>query len=152
MAEPQLYVNYRFGVLFLVGGAVPNPFDLRFKSVSGISADISLTTINEGGENLYSHRFPDRVGYGNLVLTRGLVVGSPLNIEFNTAMSSLNFFPSNVVVTLLNADGLPVAGASWLFLKAYPVKWSTSDLDGSSNDVLIDTMELAYTRFQSIRV
>ena len=152
MAEPQLHVNYRFGVFFLIGGAVPNPLDLRFQSVSGISADISTSDVREGGQNLFTHRLPDRVNYGNLVLTRGLIVGSPLNIEFNAAMSLLKFSPSNVVVTLLDTHGFPTLGASWLFLKAYPVKWTTSDLSGNNNDVVIDTMELAYTRFQSVRV
>ena len=152
MTEPQLHVDYRFGVLFLAGGAVPNPFDLRFQSVSGISADISTTDLREGGQNLYSYKLPDRVNYGNLVLTRGLVVGSPLNAEFNLAMSALKFSPSNVVVTLLDTNGFPTLGASWLFLKAYPVKWATSDLSGNNNDVVIDTMELAYTRFQSVRL
>lgn len=152
MVEPQLHVDYRFGVFFLIGGAVPNPLDLRFKSVSGISADISTSDVREGGQNLFTHRLPDRVNYGNLVLTRGLIVGSPLNIEFNAAMSLLKFSPSNVVVTLLDINGFPTLGASWLFLKAYPVKWATSDLSGNNNDVVIDTMELAYTRFQSVRV
>ena len=152
MVEPQLHVDYRFGVYFLAGGAVPNPFDLRFQSVSGISADISTSDVREGGQNLYTHRLPDRVNYGNLILTRGLIVGSPLNTEFNTAMSLLKFSPSNVVVTLLGTDGFPTPGASWLFLKSFPVKWATSDLSGSNNDIVIDTMELAYTRFQSVRV
>ena len=152
MAGPRLHVDYRFGVFFLIGGAVPNPLDLRFQSVSGISADISTSDVREGGQNLFTHRLPDRVNYGNLVLTRGLIVGSPLNIEFNAAMSLLKFSPSNVVVTLLDTHGFPTLGASWLFLKAYPVKWATSDLSGSNNDVVIDTMELAYTRFQSVRV
>ena len=152
MLEPRLHVDYRFGVFFLAGGALPNPFDLRFQSVSGISADIQTSDLREGGQNLYTHRLPERVNYGNLVLTRGLIVRSPLNIEFNIAMSLLEFSPANVVVTLLGTDGFPTIGASWLFLKAYPVKWATSDLHGSNNGVVVDTMELAYTRFQSVRV
>jgi len=32
--------------------------------------------------------------------------------------------------------------AAWLFMKAWPVKWSTSDLDATTPAV-IDTMELA---------
>ena len=86
----------------------------------------------------------------NLVLERGFVVGSPLNIEFNVAMSTMEFAPSNVLVILLNEDSIPIAG--WLFQRAYPVKWSISDLDANNNGVVIDTMELAYARFQSLRI
>lgn len=149
--EPTL--SHRFGVFFLSGGAIPNPIDLRFQRVSGISTEMQLDTINEGGENLYSHRMPKKMNYNNLVLERGYVAGpipSPLNIEFNATFSLFKFNPSDVLVTLFNDEGIPIGG--WLFLKAYPVKWSVSDLDAQSNSVAIDTMELAYTRFQILRI
>ena len=37
---------------------------------------------------------------------------------------------------------------AWLFMDAYPVSWSSSDLDAAKAEVLIDTLELAYTRMQ----
>jgi phage tail-like protein len=76
-------------------------------------------------------------------------VGSPLNLEFNATMSLFKFVTSNVLVTLLAEDKAPLA--AWLFLKAYPVKWSTSDLSAEPA-LVIDTMELAYTRMQVLRV
>jgi hypothetical protein len=36
-------------------------------------------------------------------------------------------------------------------MKAYPVKWSTSDLTAEPA-LVIDTLELAYTRMQILRV
>lgn len=146
----DLLLGFRFGVFFFAAGVVPNPLDIRFQKVSGLSADLSLETLQEGGENLYTHRLPDRVGYGNLVLERGMVVGSPLNIEFNVALSVFEFLPSNVIVTLFNEDSVPVS--AWLFIRAFPVKWSTSDLDASTESVVIDTLELAYARMQALRI
>ncbi len=149
--EPTL--SHRFGVFFLAGGIVPNPIDLRFQKVSGISTDVQLETINEGGENLHAHRMPKMMNYNNLVLERGYVasvIPSPLNLEFNASFSLFKFNPSNVLVTLFNDEGIPIGG--WLFVKAYPVRWSVSDLDAQSNSVAIDTMELAYTRFQILRI
>lgn len=143
-------VGFHFAVIFFIGGIIPNPLDMRFQKVSGISSQIDTYTYKEGGENLYTHRLPTRVTYGNLNLERGLVVGSPLNIEFNIAMSTLKLSPGNVLVALLNDDSIPIT--AWLFWKTYPVKWSTSDLDANNNSVVIDTMELAYTRFQSLKV
>jgi phage tail-like protein len=78
------------------------------------------------------------------------VVGSLLNLEFNAAMSLFQFLPSNVMVTLFSEDGIPVA--AWMFIKAYPVRWATADLDGSGDKILIDTLELAYTRMQALRI
>ena len=36
-------------------------------------------------------------------------------------------------------------------MKAYPVKWATSDLNAEPA-LVIDTMELAYTRMQILRI
>ena len=141
---------FRFGVLFLAGGAIPNPLDIMFQKVSGFGTEVETYSVAEGGQNLYSQLLPERIQHNNLVLERGLVVGSPLVIEFNVAMSQFKFSPSNVLVTLLDSTSIPVAG--WLFMKAYPVKWDLSDLDATANSVVIETMELAYQRMQTIRL
>lgn len=146
----DLTLSFRFLVGFLAGGLVPNPIDVRFQRVSGLSATVETTTVNEGGQNLYTQRVPRRVSYGNLVLERGFAIVSPLNIEFNLAMSLFKFATSNVIVTLLAEEGYPLA--AWLFLKAYPVRWATADLNAGEERVLIDTLELAYTRMQVLRI
>ena len=143
-------LGFRFLVTFLVGGVIPNPLDLRFQKVRGLKATVRTKTISEGGQNLYVQKVPEGIEYENLVLERGMVVGSPLNIEFNIAMSLFKFSPSNVLVFLLNADKIPVAG--WTFFNAYPVSWATSDLDAQQKAVVIDTLELAYSRMQMLRI
>lgn len=141
-------MTHRFLVVFFMRGILPNPLDIRFESVSGLSSEVTLETVQEGGQNLYSQRLPTRVQYGNLVLKRGRVQASALNIEFNLAMSLFRFAPGNVLVSPLSQEGHAISG--WLFLDAYPVRWSTGDLDATRNDVLVDTMELAYQRYQAI--
>lgn len=143
-------LGFRFGVFFFIGGVVPNALDFRFKNVSGISARVATHPLNEGGQNLYSHKLPERVQYENLVLERGLAVSSPLVVEFNVAMSLFKFTPSNVLVSLLDEAGEPIT--SWLFVNAYPIKWNVSSLDAESNTVVIETMELSYQRMQTIRI
>lgn len=146
----DLVLGSRFSALFFAGGVVPNPLDIRFQRVSGLSATIETTTVNEGGQNLYAHRLPRRVGYSHLVLERGFVVGSPLNVELNAAMTMFKLAPSNVMVTLLDGNAAPLA--AWMFLKAFPVRWATADLNASEDQVLIDTLELCYARMQAMRV
>jgi phage tail-like protein len=146
----DLVLDSRFAVIFFVAGIVPNPIDIRFQRVSGLSATIDTTTVNEGGQNLYAHRLPRRVGYRNLVLERGFLIGSPLNFEFNTAMTTFKFAPSNVMVTLLGVDAAPLA--AWMFQKAFPVRWATADLSARDDQVLIDTLELCYASMQAMRV
>ena len=148
MATP--IIGMRFAVLFMVGGVLPNPLDLRFSKVSGLSMTVDTESLAEGGQNLYTQQLPKGVSHGNLVLERGMVVGSPLNLEFNASLSTFKFATSNVLVTLLSEDGLPLA--AWLLMKAFPVKWSTSDLDATTPGLVIDTLELAYARMQVLRV
>lgn len=143
-------VSYRFAVVFFAGGIIPNPLDIRFQKVSGLSAKVNTETLSEGGQNLYKHRLPTGIEYGDLVLERGAVTGSPLNIEFNAAMTFFKFAPSNILITALNEAQIPLMG--WLFERAYPIEWSVSDLDANSNNIIIDTMKLAYARFQSVRI
>jgi phage tail-like protein len=143
-------LGFRFAVFFFVGGVLPNPLDIRFHRVSGLGATIETTSLGEGGQNLYTHRLPRRVSYANLVLERGMVLGSALNVEFNAAMSLFKFAPSNVMVTLLSEDAVPQA--AWMFFKAYPVRWSTSDLSAAEERLVVDTLELAYTRMQALKI
>ncbi|MBP7667349.1 MAG: phage tail protein [Burkholderiaceae bacterium] len=147
---PAPILGMRFSVLFMVGGVVPNPIDLRFAKVSGLEMRVETETVTEGGQNLYTQQLPQRISHGNLTLERGMVVGSPLNLEFNAAFSAFRFAPCNVLVSLLTDDRVPLA--AWLFMKAWPVRWATSDLDAGQPGLVIDTMELAYGRMQMLRV
>jgi phage tail-like protein len=148
MSDPIL--GLRFAVLFMAGGAIPNPLDIRFQKVSGLSVEVETEPVREGGQNTYTQKLPTGVRQGNLILERGMVVGSPLNIEFNASLSLFKFATSNVLITLLGEDKSPLA--AWLFMKAWPVKWSTSDLNATEPSLAIDTMELAYQRMQILRI
>jgi len=143
-------LGFRFSVVFFKSGLLPNILDIRFQKVSGLSVEVKTTSINEGGQNFYSQQLPDRIQHGNLVLERGMIVGSFLNVDLNVTMSTFDFKPSNVLVTLHNEIGIPLA--AWNFIKAYPVKWATSDLNAKDDEVVIDTMELAYTRMVILRI
>jgi phage tail-like protein len=143
-------LGFRFGVFFFALGVIPNPVDILFQKVSGLSSTVETYPVEEGGQNLYTQLLPKKISHENLVLERGLVVGSPLVLEFNAAMSLCKFKPSNVLVNLLDNTNIPIA--TWLFMKAYPVKWRVADLDANSNSVVIETMELTYQRAQVIRL
>ena len=122
--------------------------DMRFQKVSGFRINMSPHQLQEGGQNLFSHRLPMPYEYSNLVLERGLMKVSPLTIQFQEAMSIFRFTTTNVFVTLLNQNDDPVVG--WIFINAYPVSWASSDLNADENKIVIDTLELAYTRYQRI--
>ncbi|MGB3467400.1 MAG: phage tail protein [Cyclobacteriaceae bacterium] len=153
LADTDPALSHRFGVYFLTAGLIPYPLDFKFQKVSGLNVEIQTETIVEGGQNLFSHRLPNQISYNNLVLERGYNSGpipSALTLHFNATFTTFKFAPMEVMVILYNEFEFPIG--SWLFQSAYPVKWSVSDLDAQNSSVVIDSMELAYSRFQSIRI
>jgi phage tail-like protein len=146
-AEPLL--GCRFEVQFM-GASGPNELDIRFRRVSVLSATVDTYALGEGGENGFTHQLPRRISRGNLVLERGFIVGSRLTTDVAQAMEQFRFKPGTVMVKLLGETGLPLM--SWMFFKAYPVRWSIADLDAGDDQVLIDTVEVAYTIARTLRL
>ncbi len=152
-AQPLLEsfpLTFRFSVVFFELGIIPNPLDIRFRKVSGITSEINTHEVNSGGENLFTRRLPAKVNYRNLTLERGFAIGSVVRLDFNAAMTGFQFAPGNVQVILYGENSLPIS--SWMFLNTYPVKWSISYLYANQDQLVIESMELAYDQFLSITI
>ncbi len=137
-------VGFHFKVEFSLDGVVEG--DARFQEVSGLTAELGVEELNEGGENRFSHRLPTRAKYGNLVLKRGMLKDSKLIEWFRNAVENFEFKPADVLVTLLNEEHEPLAG--WSFVKAWPVKWVVSDFKAQEGSIVVETLELAYNYFR----
>ena len=122
--------------------------EIRFHEVSGLNAEIAVETLDEGGENRFSHRLPGRAKFPNLVLKRGLVSDSMLLRWFQDAIEHLEVLPTTVRVSLVNERDEPLT--TWAFVDAWPVKWNVSGLDATKNALAVDTIELAYRYFTRI--
>jgi phage tail-like protein len=135
---------YHFEVAFGVAGVNGN--DIRFQEVSGLSAEMNIEEVQEGGENRFTHRLPARAKYSNLVLKRGMLTDSGLIKWFTDAIENFEFTPATVMVKLLDQDHQPIA--TWNFQQAWPVKWIISDLKAMENAIVVETIELAYQYFR----
>lgn len=136
---------YHFQVEFLdISGVIDN--DIRFQDVSGLTAEMNIEEIVEGGENRFVHRLPVRAKYSNLILKRAMLTDSGLIKWFKDAIENFEFSPSTVLVKLLDKDHEPLV--TWSFQKAWPVKWTVSDLKATENAIAVDTIELAYQYFR----
>ncbi len=127
----------------------------RFQEVSGLSFDIEVEEYREGGENRFSHKFPKRARYPNLVLKRGFLQDSAVIGWFKDAMTTFftvviyDFKPADILVTLMNEAGEPLA--VWNVVAAYPVKYAASGFNATQNAVMVETIELAYQYFERIK-
>ena len=121
--------------------------ETRFQEVSGIQEEMLLEEIEEGGVNDYVHKLPKRTKFSNLVLKRALsTVPSKIAQWADDAILNYSFKLCDVNVSLLKVvDGTNSEQIkAWEFKGAYPVKIQWSDLNAQKNDLVIETLELAY--------
>lgn len=135
-------VAFHFKVAFALPDVAPEDREVRFQEVTGFNKGIGVEEYMEGGENRFSHKFPNPAKYPNLVLKRGLLKSSKLIAWCFNAIDHFQFKPVDLTVTLLNKEHQP--SVSWMFARAYPLKWSASDLKAQDNSMLIETLEIAY--------
>jgi phage tail-like protein len=122
-----------------------NDSELRFQEVSGLAKNLELEDFKEGGENRFSHRLPNPGKYGNIVLKRGMMTKSNLISWCFDAIDNFIFKPADVTITLLDEKSNAIS--TWNIVKAYPVKWSTTDFKAQENSIVIESLELAYQYF-----
>lgn len=142
MYTPPLGFHFRVQVL----GLAPLADDLRFTEVGGLAVEVATEEVPEGGENRYTQKYPGRSKYADLVLKRGLLKSSAVWDWARNAIEELIVVPMPVDVTLLNESHEPLM--TWHLTNAYPVKWSVSDLNATSNSFVVESMQLAYQYFK----
>ena len=148
MADTIYYPPVGFYFRLAVNGQA-SASDAGFQEVSGISAELNIEEIAEGGENRFKHRVPDRAKYANLVVKRGLVVKnsalaqwclSTITSDFSSQVST-----KTVSVILMDPDGKNLM--AWDFINAWPVKWSVSDFKSTDDSVVVESIEFAFSYF-----
>lgn len=139
-------VAFHFRVRFSISS---EDSDVRFQDVSGLSVSLGVEDVKEGGENRYTHRLPTPPKYGSLVLKRGLLLDSAVSKWIENAVTNFEFEPAEIHIDLLNEEHEPIS--SWTFTRAWPVKWEISSLKSTGNEVVIETLELAYASFRKVK-
>lgn len=138
-------VGFHFRVEFSGMVTKDDDTEIRFQEVSGLTAEIGTEELQVGGENRFTYRLPTRAKFGNLILKRGMLKNSVLVQWITNAIENFKFKPVDVTVHLLDTEHNPLA--TWTFIKAYPVKWVTSDFKAQDNSLVIETIELVYQYF-----
>ena len=126
------------------------PQDVSFQQVSGLTVNVEAEDYIEGGENRFVHKLPTRTNYTSLELKRGRMVGSALIGWVREAVEDFVFKPMDVSILLLNDLHVPVA--AWHVVNAYPQSWSVSDFNAEASELAIETLQLHYDYFKTVRV
>ena len=140
--------GFHFLVVFEIFPQVPN--DASFQEVTGLSVNVGLDTYNEGGENRFTHRLPGRNTYSDLVLKRGMSLVSGLTAWCLDSIENFNYQPTNLLISLLNEDHLPVS--SWYVTNAIPINYEISGLNAEQSQIVIESITLRYEYYQTLNL
>ncbi len=152
-------VGFFFEVIFQGETLDKDVVETRFQSITGLTAELQTDSLQEGGENRFELVLPKQVKYSPLVLKRGLVKNSKLIDWCMDAIHNFDIRPINLLVNLLHVkranDSQPPSGVeplvSWKVINAWPRKWSVSDFNAEEKSIAIETLELNYHYFETIR-
>ena len=145
MSESGSYpiVGFHFMVKF---AGMEESVDMGFQEVSGLETTIETEEFREGGNHAFVYHLPVKIKYTKLVLKRGLLTNSKLTKWVRDAVENFDIKPLQVTVSLL--DETHTALMTWQVHQAWPVKWSVTGLNAQSNEVVVETLELAYANLR----
>lgn len=138
--------GFHFTVAFELFPQLPN--DFKFQEVSGLEVEMEMEAVKEGGENRFTHQLPVRARYSDIVLKRGMFFGSGIITWCRQAIEHFNFQPTNLLISLLNEDHVPLN--SWAVVNAIPKKWQVSSFNAMENSLVIETLTLSYQYFNML--
>ena len=137
-ADMEPVPNFRFAVE-IEGVAVG-----WFTECGGLSVERETYPYKEGGLNAYVHELPGRVKRTHITLKRGLAdeeLWKWFAGKSDAGLHEGKVTHRNTTVILYNVDR--TEAKRWNINRAYPVKWAASDLISDSNQMAVETLELA---------
>jgi phage tail-like protein len=132
-----------------------------FAEATGLSAELEIQDYWEGGNNVGPHKFGKAGKYSNLIFKRGVTMNPDIwDWFYEVVYKSKNPIRKNGFILLTDrgtgisaafggptplglpaVDRLPIA--MWYFRNALPVKLQGPALNAKSNEIAIETLELA---------
>jgi phage tail-like protein len=111
-----------------------------FSKVKGLTRETKVESRREGGVNDFEHKLVTQTVYPGLVLERGLA--DDYLWSWHEDVINGRVVRRTVTITVQNERGDDVW--RWLIEGAFPMKWSGSDLDAVSHQVLVESIEIAH--------
>lgn len=140
-------MDFYFQVQFHLGS---QHITASFSEVSGLDQEIVLQELNQAGDDGIKVKIPKEVTHGNITMKRAL---EPISEDLSAWVSRcFNYAtngriePCNLVISLLDSSANPLA--CWNCTHAYPIKWNLGTLNGTGNNLAIETMTITYNRLE----
>jgi phage tail-like protein len=115
--------------------------NMGFSKVSGLREEQDVIEYREGTDPIQHRKIPGLRTFPNLVCERGIGPGTEL-IAWRQAVILAQDFRATVTVRVKNCDN--TLARVLTFEKAWPMALEMSDLDASSSEVSIESLEIAH--------
>lgn len=125
----------------------------KFNEVSGLSVDVNVETLEEGGENQFVHKLPGRLQWPNVVLKRGVTKSDNLfgwlskTSGEGYAGAGNKLERKSAAIVLLGTDGKRLR--SWELSEAFAVKWSGPSFAATATEAATEELEIAHHGFKA---
>jgi phage tail-like protein len=115
-----------------------------FARVKGLARETKVDTYREGGVNEFERKLANITTYGNLVLENGLADDYLWKWHDDVTEGRIE----RRTITVLLRDETDAEAWRWIFEHAFPVKWSGTDLDAMTSQVVVESVEFAHHGFK----
>jgi phage tail-like protein len=114
-----------------------------FHEASGFDSTIDVVEHREGGENITTRKLPGMVKFSNISLKWGIADDLDLyNWHRQWAKGDPAAKRKSGSIVLLDRQGQEKR--RWNFTNAWPTKWTGPTFNAETNDVAIESLELAH--------
>lgn len=111
-----------------------------FSRVKGLVRETKFETFREGGVNDFEYKLASLTSFGNLILERGLIA----SVLWDWQDEVVNGRIKRRKITIALRDETNAEVWRWHADGAIPAKWSVTDFDASSSQVIIESVEFAH--------
>jgi phage tail-like protein len=139
----QPLVGFHFSVNFLFNSKHKTQ-ETGFKEIKGLNKTIIYTPSVEG-QTSADMLAVDRVEYGTLILSRGVVTNSKIHEWYDKHITTFKRYPIPVTVNVLDSNHKPVY--FFIFYDVYPVKMITTGFNAMKSELLIEELHLVYSKY-----
>lgn len=135
--------SFGFNVQLQIGEAGKEESLACFQEVSGLSIQLNVTDLVEGGVNNTTRKLIGNTSYSNIVLKRGLCDASMYNwIRTFVDHKGGKLERMSGTITILDDAGKPAQ--KFKFERAIPVKWDGPSLNVMQDAIATESLELAH--------
>lgn len=137
--QPDPYAGYNFWVEW------DSILHAGFKECAGLDSSQAAGEYREGTDPLTVRKIPGLVKYANITLRRGITDNSELWSWRETITKGIAD-RRNISIVLMDDTGKEKI--RWNLINCWPTSWSGPQLDATSDNVAIESLELAHEGLQ----